>query len=251
MKNKIIARKGISPTEVDAIVIHHTAVPRTNGKQFYRMEQYHKKRWGRKSQMGYYLGYNGFIDVNGKFTQTRALGEETMANKGYNAHITHIAFSDTNYDFPAFYITEKKDKVIIGQRNDKGTYDRKTERNKKDIVHMTRGRIAFSLCIAGNFNSELPNDKQVKQLKKLLSLLRTTYPRARITLHRDLDGNETNCPGSLLTNEYIDRRIMGEPDGDSPDQIRKREYVTRANKSKAFIRHHLDRTTNILNRRVM
>ena len=48
------------------------------------VNQAHKKRWNFKSEIGWYGGYNFFINSNGKITQFRAIGEETMAQKGFN-----------------------------------------------------------------------------------------------------------------------------------------------------------------------
>ena len=80
------------------IVLHHSAVSRMSGKkQFDAVNTYHKnKNWGTTakpwyqsatSELGYYVTYNYFIDVDGSVTQTRAIGEETIAQVGHNCDV--------------------------------------------------------------------------------------------------------------------------------------------------------------------
>ncbi len=45
----------------------------------------HKDKWNFKSSMGFYVGYNATYDPKDRtFTQHRAVGEETAAQRGYN-----------------------------------------------------------------------------------------------------------------------------------------------------------------------
>lgn len=44
----------------------------------------HKERFNMLSSLGFYGGYNFYIDKDGKITQFRAIGEETMAQKNWN-----------------------------------------------------------------------------------------------------------------------------------------------------------------------
>lgn len=69
------------------IAIHHTAVKNTGTPQLNAVNKYHKGKWNMKSRLGYYVGYNYFIDVTGRVTQTRAWTEETIANKGHNCDV--------------------------------------------------------------------------------------------------------------------------------------------------------------------
>src|SRR3990167_9285095 len=48
------------------------------------VNQAHKARWNFKSEIGWYGGYNFFINSKGEITQFRKIGEETAAQKGYN-----------------------------------------------------------------------------------------------------------------------------------------------------------------------
>ena len=73
--------------------LHETSVERS-GPQLLAVNNYHRyKNWGTvaepwyqkaPSKLGWWVGYNGFIDVDGKFTQTRFIGEETLAATGHN-----------------------------------------------------------------------------------------------------------------------------------------------------------------------
>lgn len=48
------------------------------------IDKAHQTKWNYKSSLGYYGGYNFFCDYWGNVIQFRAVGEETMAQKGYN-----------------------------------------------------------------------------------------------------------------------------------------------------------------------
>lgn len=50
-----------------------------------QINQAHKERWNFKSSLGYFGGYNVIYDPKTReFTQHRAIGEETAAQRGYN-----------------------------------------------------------------------------------------------------------------------------------------------------------------------
>ena len=72
------------------IVIHHSGGignnPLASTKNFTAdtINKAHQARWNYKSSLGYFGGYNFFIDAWGNRTQFRAVGEETMAQRGYN-----------------------------------------------------------------------------------------------------------------------------------------------------------------------
>lgn len=70
--------------------LHHTGgvannrFASTKHLTFNDINQYHKSRWPNfQSSLGYYTGYNFVVKGNDWF-QTRAIGEETAAQKGYN-----------------------------------------------------------------------------------------------------------------------------------------------------------------------
>lgn len=70
------------------IALHHTSISRTsNPVQLYAVNRYHRNKWNFKSSLGWYVGYNFFIDGDGTLTQTRSLDEETIANRGHNCDV--------------------------------------------------------------------------------------------------------------------------------------------------------------------
>lgn len=93
------------------LCIHHTSVSyETQPAQFYAVNRYHKERWGMKSKLGYYTGYNYFIGTNGCLTQTREVGEETMAVIGHNFDSIHICLAGNfNVDYP---VDEQKKTLV-------------------------------------------------------------------------------------------------------------------------------------------
>lgn len=69
------------------IAVHNTAVSRTSSPQLLGVNRYHKDKWDMKSSLGWYVGYNEFVDVDGKRTKCRKFGEETIANRGHNCDV--------------------------------------------------------------------------------------------------------------------------------------------------------------------
>ena len=137
------------------ICLHHTAVSRDKQKsQLQPVNNYHKSKWDMESSLGWYVGYNYFVDVNGTLTHTRANDEETMAQVGNNCDVPSRC----------------------------GT---------------------LSVCLAGDFNKELPTDKQIKTLQDLIRKL----DNIPIVFHRDIQKNRT-CPGKLFTTEYLNTVIL-------------------------------------------
>lgn len=93
------------------IALHHTSSRNTGSPQLYGVNRYHKNKWGMKSSLGWYVGYNYFCDVDGSVTQTRAHDEEQVAQIGHNCDVKKncdtISFSmagDFRYQKP----TEKQ-----------------------------------------------------------------------------------------------------------------------------------------------
>ena len=65
--------------------IHNTGVSYSDVKnQLWAVNNYHRKKFNMKSSLGFYVSYNGFIDGDGTFTQTRLIGDETAAIVGHN-----------------------------------------------------------------------------------------------------------------------------------------------------------------------
>lgn len=158
--------------------IHHTAVSRTqNPIQLFAVNRYHQKTspynyLGKPSSLGWWVAYNYFIDVDGTVTNTRAVGEETIANKGYNCDV----------------------------------YERCT---------------TISICLAGDFNRELPTDAQRVALQKLIFALKREFVGITYTFHRDLQTGRT-CPGRLFTETYFMSSVLNLPT-EAADDIEKRK----------------------------
>jgi hypothetical protein len=75
--------KGTPP--ITTIALHNTAVSRrTQQLQLTPVNNHHRDKWGDRSELGYYVGYNFFCEPTGKRTQTRLIGEETIAQIGNN-----------------------------------------------------------------------------------------------------------------------------------------------------------------------
>ena len=186
------------------ICIHYTAVSGLKqNAQLKPVNNYHRdKNWGTKanpwyqpktSSLGWYVGYNYFIDVNGTLTNTRSHTEETMAQVGNNCDIPSRC----------------------------GT---------------------LSVCLAGDFNKELPNDKQIKTLQDLIRKLENLP----IVFHRDIQKNRT-CPGKLFTNEYLDTVVLKtniiKPDKEDQE---KEQEILKLKRQISLLRSVIDKLLNII-----
>lgn len=93
---------------INYVMLHHTAVSHSKNKnQFDANNSYHKAKWGVKSSMGFYLGYNYEISYHGKVKQARKDGEQTVAcyqgsmNDGRCIHIVLDGNFDTEKPSPS------------------------------------------------------------------------------------------------------------------------------------------------------
>jgi len=64
------------------IIIHHEAG--NNG--FVAVNEYHRKKWNFKSSLGFYIGYQLYIDKDGTIHKGRALTEEGAHCRGWNSN---------------------------------------------------------------------------------------------------------------------------------------------------------------------
>ena len=86
------------------------------------IDRAHRARWNMISSLGRFGGYNFFIDKDGKVTQFRAIGEETMAQKGYNqdGFVISICLAGnftkrpdgTTIDFPTWNQTDSLKRLV-------------------------------------------------------------------------------------------------------------------------------------------
>ena len=141
--HRIIRRHLPIMCDVRYIAIHHTEVSRSQRFcQLYSVNEFHRTRFDRRSTLGWYVGYNWFVDADGTLTQCRVAGEETAAQLWHN------------------FDTE-------------------------------------SICLAGNFNRELPTPAQILTLRRWLK----ERPYLEIHFHKDFA--DRNCPGNLFTKEFL------------------------------------------------
>lgn len=75
------------------IVIHNSAVSNKVSPQLFAVNRYHKEKYNMKSSLGWYVGYNEFVDIDGTRTKCRVYGEETAAVIGHNLDSYHICFA--------------------------------------------------------------------------------------------------------------------------------------------------------------
>lgn len=182
--------EGVGGMNTKQIAIHHTAVSReSNFRQLAAVDKYHKGKWNMKSTLGWYVGYNFFIDTDGSLTQTRAIGEETMANKGHNCDVE-----------------ERCDTI--------------------------------SVCLTGDFNRELPSDKQIEALKGFIEDFNFLYSDIKTVLHRGIQTNRT-CPGGLFTKQYLDIRILNK--GETHSDITKKIELSTIIEELGFLETQLKR----------
>lgn len=90
------------------------------------VDDLHRSRWPElKSALGYWVGYNVVIFKDGKYSQTRLIGEETAAQKGHNFDTVSFClagnFSPLSPDRPTFEQRTTLKRLISG------LLDKKTE----------------------------------------------------------------------------------------------------------------------------
>ena len=130
------------------LIVHHEAPPViTNAPRFQVVNEYHRQKFGMKSSLGYWVGYQYFIEKNGLLFQARADNEEGAHTIGHN----------------------------------------------KDSI---------GICLAGNFDLELPTEAQKQTLKNFLKRKMQEYniPLQNVVPHR-LFANKT-CYGYKLSDDW-------------------------------------------------
>lgn len=148
-------KRGPFTNDVIYLAIHHTEVRASHSAyQFDAVNEYHRQKFGIKSYLGKYGGYNAFIDVDGRFSWYRLYGERTTAQLAHNF--------DT-----------------------------------------------LSVCLAGNFNVDMPRPSQIRTLVDFLY----QYPDLLIVFHRDLA--DRTCPGTNLDKNWLKKILREYGPGDS------------------------------------
>lgn len=109
--------------KITNICIHHAGGIGSNNKassqhlNAYAVDLGHRQRWNYQSSLGYYGGYNFYIDKDGGLTQFRAIGEETMAQVGHNFDTVSICLAGNfnhGVDTPTNAQIEKMKFVMFG-----------------------------------------------------------------------------------------------------------------------------------------
>ncbi len=59
------------------------------------------------------------------------------------------------------------------------------------------------VCLVGDFNRGRPAEAQLQSLRELLRVLGLHLPGAQVTLHREVPGSRTSCPGRNFTRELL------------------------------------------------
>jgi N-acetyl-anhydromuramyl-L-alanine amidase AmpD len=71
--------------------------------------------------------------------------------------------------------------------------------------------LGIGICLVGNFDQELPSDKQLESLHRLVTYLRWQYeiPAGRVMGHCDAPDQATKCPGGLF-HRYLTSTFLRE-----------------------------------------
>lgn len=93
----------MSTNKPQFLIIHHTGGTDTNPKEdtshhtFEVVNEWHKQMWNFKSSLGFFIGYQYFIDKTGKVTQGRADTDEGAHTIGKNLSSLGICLAG-NFD---------------------------------------------------------------------------------------------------------------------------------------------------------
>lgn|SRR3990167_2661995 len=80
------------------LIVHHEAPPMViTGDRFNIVNEYHKQKWDFKSSLGFYCGYQYFVELSGKVIQARADNEEGAHTIGKNTESIGICLAN-NFD---------------------------------------------------------------------------------------------------------------------------------------------------------
>lgn len=117
---------------ITTIVLHNTAVSRsTQPLQLEAVNNYHKSKWGMSSELGYFVGYNFFCEPTGFRTQTRLVGEETIAQIGNNCDVPERC-GMISYCMAGYFVNGEKPTQM--QVDDFVTFIREVQELYPDVV---------------------------------------------------------------------------------------------------------------------
>ncbi|MFA6339171.1 MAG: peptidoglycan recognition family protein [Candidatus Paceibacterota bacterium] len=86
----------------------------------------------------------------------------------------------------------------IGEKTCAQLHHNWTNKNDSDTI---------TVCLAGDFNLQLPNEKQKLTLIELIKAIKKDYPKVKIILAKELSGDR-NCPGDKFTRDYLEKQIL-------------------------------------------
>lgn len=99
------------------LIVHHTGgsdanpLLDTSNHTFEQVNEYHRVKWNFRSSLGYYLGYQYFIDKHGRLTQARADTEPGAHTIGANNSSIGICLAG---NFDATMPTDAQFRVLQG-----------------------------------------------------------------------------------------------------------------------------------------
>jgi hypothetical protein len=79
-----------------------------------------------------------------------------------------------------------------------GTLTQTRKENEESAAVIGHNTDSVHICLAGNFDIEVPNLKQLNTLKTILD----THKELEVKFHREMQVNRT-CPGKFLTHEWL------------------------------------------------
>lgn len=180
----------------------------------------HKERWPQAlSSMGYYVGYNFLITADGNIVQTRALGELTYANRGFNrgdnaaVSICLIGnFSKTSstgaqpVDRPTNAQVHAL-RTVLGNLIEhpevyKTAPETKFKLNVSSVVphRYLNSTSCFGDSLPDNWARDLISDRldpKIVLYSQILELLRRIKDERLKKLGRSLSSDEPSCPGHV------------------------------------------------------
>jgi len=100
----------------------------------------------------------------------------------------------------------------------------------------------ISFCFAGNFNGELPNDKQINAFKKWMQEMQSRW-QLKTVRHRDIQPSRT-CAGELMTMDYINARLLGRVEYPDSEDAAKEKLISQLGSMMDMLRKLLLRLRN-------
>lgn len=199
--------------QISNICVHHSGGIGTDNRassQYLKaqdVDRAHKNRWNFISSLGYYGGYNFFIDKTGEITQFRAIGEETAAQAGHNFDTVSICLAGnfSGVDKPTKEQIESLKFIMISLLEKKHTF----KVNPNTEINIGWGNIYPHRVLQPNHTecngTHLPNNwartlvaeylsKKIGLLQKLVELYQILFSLKSKTYY---GGGDRSCDGNV------------------------------------------------------